>query len=298
MSMYNLIECSSNYSRTTGSLWFYSKDEATNFNADIANTYKFKSLKYKANLLKNTEADGTYGILKHTVSLKYLSNFWRSIEMQLINCKVELKLKWKKYCVLYAAGVDNVKGNASDNNIIFIIKDTKLYDPVVTLSARDNQKLSKILSKGFERSVYWNKYKTKSENKATTNGYRYVLESNFVGGNRLFALVYLNIGGDVKRFKTRRYSLPKGIIKNYNVIINGKNFYDQPIDSNIKRYEEIRKLTTRQGEDYTTGCLLDYDYIKNHYILIAVDLIREKELDANPKAIQQIEFVGQLKKTR
>ena len=76
-----------------------------------------------------------------------------------------------------------------------------------------------------------------------------------------------------------------------NVIIYGKNFYSQAIDSDIKTFEQIRKLTT-EGEDYTTGCLLDYDYIKNHYRLIAVDLSRQKELDADPKAIQQIELVG------
>ena len=88
--------------------------------------------------------------------------------------------------------------------------------------------------------------------------------------------------------------LPKGDIKNYTIIINRKNFYNQPIDSDIKRYKEIRKLTTEQGEDYTTGCLLDYDYIKNYYRLITVHLSRQEELDADPKAIQQIEFVGQL----
>ena len=80
------------------------------------------------------------------------------------------------------------------------------------------------------------------------------------------------------------------------MIINGNNVNDQPIDSDIKQYEEIRKLTTGQGEDYTIGCLLGYDYIKNHYRLIAVDLSRQKELDANPKAIQEIEFIGELKK--
>ena len=90
------------------------------------------------------------------------------------------------------------------------------------------------------------------------------------------------------------YYILKGITKNYNVIVNGKNFHDQPIYSDIKRYEEIRKSTTGQGEDYTTGCLLIYEYIKN-YKLIAVDLSRQEELDTNPKAIQQIEFVGQLK---
>ena len=80
------------------------------------------------------------------------------------------------------------------------------------------------------------------------------------------------------------------------MIINGKNFYDQPIDSDVKLYEDIIKLTTGQGEDYTTGCLLDYDYIKNHYRLIAVNLSRQKELDADRRAIQQIKSVGQLEK--
>ena len=70
------------------------------------------------------------------------------------------------------------------------------------------------------------------------------------------------------------------------MIINGGNFYDQPIDSDKKRYEEIRKLTAGQGEDNTTGFLLDYDCIKNHYRLIAVDLSRQKEFDVDPKAIQ------------
>ena len=73
-----------------------------------------------------------------------------------------------------------------------------------------------------------------------------------------------------------------------------KNFHYQSINSDIKQYEEIRELTTGQGEDYTTGYLLDYDYVKNHYSLIAVDLSTQKELDADPKVIQQIEFAGQL----
>ena len=90
--------------------------------------------------------------------------------MPLINCKVEVKLKRTKYCVFSRAGNDNVNDN--DNNIIFTIKNTKLYVPIVTLSAKDNQKLSKLLSKGFERSVYCNEYKTKSENKNKTKKYR------------------------------------------------------------------------------------------------------------------------------
>ena len=80
--------------------------------------------------------------------------------MLLINCKVELKLIWKKYCVLSSNGNDDT--DADPNNIIVTIKDTKLYVPVVTLSAKDIEKLSKLFSSGFERSVYWNEYKTKS----------------------------------------------------------------------------------------------------------------------------------------
>ena len=128
------------------------------------------------------------------VPLKCLSNFWKSLEMALINCKVELKVKWSNYCALSAAGFDNANGN--DDNITFAIKDKKLYVPVVTLSARDYQKLTKLFSKGFDRSVYWNEYKTKSENKNTINEYRYFLESNFVGVNGLFVLVYSNEGAD------------------------------------------------------------------------------------------------------
>ena len=88
---------------------------------------------------------------------------------------------------------------------------------------------------------------------------RFFLQSNFAEVSRLFFLVYTNQDAASKRFKGKRYYLPEGIIKNYNVIINGKHLYDQPIDSDIKRYEEIRKLTTGQGEDYTTGGLLDYE---------------------------------------
>ena len=207
MPAYNLIEYSLNYSETKGSVWFYSRDEATDLNNNIASTDDFKSFKYKAKLLGNTDAqpnsNNTNEILKNaaiTVSLKYLSNFEISLEMPLPNCKVELKLKWTKYCVLITAGNDN--DNDNGNNIIFTISDTKLYVLVLVLSERDNQQLSELLSKGFETSVYWNECKTKCENKNTTNEYRYFFESNFVGVNRLFGLVYSNQDAYSKRFKT------------------------------------------------------------------------------------------------
>ena len=204
----------------------------------------------------------------------------------MIDCKVEVKLRWTKYCVLSLAGTDNPIDNDINNNIIFTIKDTKRFVPVVTVAARDDKKLSKLLSKGIERSVCWNEYKTKRDKKNTTNKFRYFLELSFVGVIRLFVLVYSNQDNASKRFKAKRCYLSKGISDKYYVIIIGKNFYDQPIHSDRKRYEEIRNLKTGQGEDYTTGCVLDYEYIKNQYKLIAVELSRQKELDADPKAIQ------------
>ena len=281
--MSNLIKYSSNYSETTGSLCFYSKDEKTNYNNNIASTDDFKSFKYKAEFLENTEADGANVILKTaaiTMPLKYLRNFWRSVEMPLVNCKVELKVKWAKYCFLSAAGNGNT--NANPNNIISL---SKTWNS--TLSAKDNQKLSKLLSKRFEKTVYQTEFKTKRENKNTTNEYRYFLESNFFGANRLFVLVYSNQDNRSEKIKAKRL-FTKEIIDNYYFIINGKSFHDQAIDSDLKRKKKIRKLTAGQGEDYTTGLLLDYDYIKNHYRLIAMDLNRQKELDSNLKAIQQI----------
>ena len=207
MPMYNLnlIEYSSNYSKTTGSLWFNSKDEATDFNNNIANTDNFKSFRYKTKLLGTAKAqtdNAANGIVKNAstaVPLQYLSDFWRSLEMLLIDCKVELKLRLSKHYVLFVAVIDNANGNNDDNITIFTIKDTKLYVPVGTLSARGNQKLSKLLSKGFKKSVHWNDYKTKSDNKSTTNEYIYFLEPIFVGVNRLFILVYTNEANNVKK---------------------------------------------------------------------------------------------------
>ena len=89
--------------------------------------------------------------------------------------------------------------------------------------------------------------------------------------------------------------MPRVDITNYNVLTDGRNFYDQPINDQIKKYDEIRKVATGKGDDYKTGCLLDCQYLKNHYQLIAVALSRQKELDADLRAIQQIEFYGMLK---
>ena len=117
----------------------------------------------------------------------------------------------------------------------------------------------------------------------------------------LFVLAYTVAAGDdadqEARIKAnRKYHLSSGEIKNCNVLIDGRNFYDQPINDITKQYDEIRKVSTGYGDDYTTGCLLDYAYFKDNYRLIAVDLSKQKALDADPRAIQQIAFQGVVKR--
>ena len=142
MPMHNLIEYSVNYSSTIGSLWHFGRDEIIN-NADVTNDDNAPSFKHKASLISNTEANGTKNGVKIAVPLKYLSNFWGSLEMSLINCKVELSLKWYERCLLTAA-----------NTASFRITDPKLYVPIVTLSIEDNSKLTKLLNEGFKRPIY------------------------------------------------------------------------------------------------------------------------------------------------
>ena len=98
----------------------------------------------------------------------------------------------------------------------------------------------------------------------------------------------------MQRTSNKIYYLPNVEIKDYNAMIDGKNFFDQPVNNDKVTYENIRKIATGQGDDYTTGCLLDYPYFKNHYKMIAIDLSKQQALDADPRAIQQINFTANL----
>ena len=292
MPMHNLIEYSENYSDTSGSLWRFKRDEISN-NADVSND-NAPSFKYKANLIGNTEANGIKIGVNIAVPLKYLSNFWRSLEMPLINCKVELSLKLYERCLLTAA-----------NTATFRITDAKLYVPIVTLSIEDNSKLTKLLNEGFKRPIYWNEYKVdpyKVIELPAVNDVKYIrelLDSSCQGAKRLFVLAYNNTAGNnqVSVDSYKKYFLPRVKIDNYKIEIDGRNFYDQPINDSIKQYDEVIKISTGQGDDYTTGCLSDYSYFKNNYRLIAADLSKQKVLDADSREIQRIVFTGTIKAT-
>ena len=291
MPMYNLVEYSDNYQDSSATLYQYKRDEPPEDDAVADLTAdNSSSFKYKVSLLGNvTEVAGNAaGVrrlnVKVVVPLKYLSNFFRSLEMPLFNCKIKLNVTWKKECVL----------STGDGEEVFIINDTKLYVPVVTLSKEDNKDFIEQRNKGFQRSICWNQYKTKEMNEdADANVFKYInLDPSLQGVNRLFVMAYNRANGQPTRNGQRKYYLARIDLEKCNVITDGRNFYDNPIESDIEKYRELKKVMIGKGEDYTTGTgsLLDFNYFDKHYKLVAVDLSKQKELDADPRAIQQIEF--------
>ena len=173
---------------------------------------------------------------------------------------VNLNLNWNNNCVMYGADA-----YAADNNreTTFEITSTKLYVSIFTLSTEDSENLIKQLDEGFKRSIYWNEYQSKTETKTDHNNNvtRYPLEGFFQGVNRLFVLAFNNPTQNVadnpvnntanrgQRDSHRKYFLPRVNITNYNVLIDGRNSYDQPINDQIKKYDEIRKIATGKRDD-------------------------------------------------
>ena len=161
----------------------------------------------------------------------------------------------------------------------------------MTLSTQENTKFLQQLKSGFKRVINWNKYLSKPELLAQNPNLNHLIEPSFQGVNRLFVLAFEN---DNHRTIHDRYYLPTVEIKGNNIMINGENFFDQTIKNNKVTYDNIRKIAIGQGDDYTTGCLLDYPYLTDTYKMIAVDLSKQQALDADPRAIQQINFTANL----
>ena len=200
MPMYNLIEYSDNYQDSSATLYQYKRDEPPEANAiNHLATNTWSSFKYKAELLGDPVLAGNIAkrSVKVAVPLKYLSNFFRSLEMPLINCKIKLNLTWKKECVL----------STDAGDAVFIINDTKMYVPVVTLSKEDNKDFIEQQNKGFQRSIYWNEYKTKEINEnADANVFKYInLDPSFQGVNRLFVMAYNRVDNQPTRNGQRKY---------------------------------------------------------------------------------------------
>ena len=158
--MYNLIEYSDNYSKTFGSLWKYCEDISAVNNAgkifEFTATNTTDSFKFKTKITGQRNNDGDRNGVEILVPLKYLSNFWRPLEMPLMNCEVELTLDWYENCVI-------ITTNVANQNPTFTLTETNLFAPVVTLSTQDNAKLLPQLKSGFKRTISWNKYLAKPE---------------------------------------------------------------------------------------------------------------------------------------
>ena len=197
MPMYNLIEYSDYYAKTSASLWQYFRDEPDD-NIEDSESFKFKvkiTGKTPNNNNNNNEKD-----VEIMVPLKYFSNFWRTLEMPLINCEVNLILAWSSNCVI----------TNSDGAGTFAITDRKLFVPVVTLSTQKNTKFLQQLKSGFKRVINWNKYLSKPELLAQNPNLNHLIEPSFQGVNRLFVLAFEN---DDDRTSSDEYYLPTVEIK-------------------------------------------------------------------------------------
>ena len=189
MPMYNLIEYSDNYAKTSGSLWQYYRDEP---NDNLANSELFKS---KIKITGKTPDNGNEKDVEIVVALKYLSNFRRTLEIALINCEVSLNLTWSPNCV-----ITNSTGQGK-----FKITDTNLYVPVVTLLTKDNEKLLQQLVSDFKRVINWNKYSSKPALLAQNPNLNYLIELSFQGVNKLFVFAFED---DEQRKVHSGYCLP------------------------------------------------------------------------------------------
>ena len=317
MPMYNLLEYSKNYRKTIGLLYNYYRDELTNDGNDNfanRNVVNSEAFKYKNKITGNTynvnstilNPAGNARInnpnyaannsgkksIEPAIPLKYLGNFWRALNIPLISCEVSLELKWNKNCVITSQqiGVNLDGGNtASPTGATLSITDCKLYVTAVTLSKDDEIKSLANLKSGFKREIIWNKYRSEMTTEAVNNNLNILIDPAFTNVNRLFVLAYQN-ADDRQSFS--QFYLPNVMVKDYNVIIDKLAFFDLPIKTEEEAYEKIIDVT--RNNEYTTGNLLDCDYFKKYYKLIAIDLSKQQVLQENEDLIQQINFIGKL----
>ena len=308
MPMYNLLEYSKNYRTTIGSFYNYYRDRLGGNANNKDNTVNSNTFRYKNKITGNTYnvAAGAEDYIVNendtqnielAIPLKYLGNFWRALNMPLISFEVSLELKWNKNCVTTSlerrqvdAGPPLVKDNAPTGATLAII-DCNLYIPVVTLCKDDEIKLLTNLESGFKREIKWNKCRSQMSTEAANNNLNILIDPT-TNINRLFVLAYRNVDN---RQSFSQFYLPRVMIKDFNVIIDKLAFFDLPIKTEEEAYEKI--IDINRNNEYETGNLLDYDYFKKYYKLIAIDLSKQQVLQENEELIQQNNFIGRLTET-
>ena len=218
MPIYNLTEYSDNYLKTSGLLWQFYRDVPTvNADGTIVDFTEANAITESFNLkVKSTCQTSKNGIklLEIMIPLKHLSNFWRTLEMPLINCESTLDLNWSKKCIITTTIV-------ATQGTTFTITDTKLYVPVVTLSTQDNAKLLEQSNSVFKRRINGNKYQPKVSTERLSQYLVFLIDPSFQGVNRLFVLSFEE---EAQKTSDKRSYLPTKEIKNYNVIVDGKIF--------------------------------------------------------------------------
>ena len=312
--MHNLLEYSKNYriiigyKKTIGSLYNYYRDElsddADNNNFDNIKVVNSNAFKYKNKIIGNTynilntaanyvaAKEGTQEI-ELAIPLKYLGNFWRALNMPLISCEISLELKCGKNCVITSLEERLIGTTANRDDgptgATLNITDCKLYIPVATLSKDDEIKLLINLKSGFKREIISNKYRLQMSTEAINNNLNILIGPTFTNVNRLFVLEYQTADD---RHSYSQFYLLKVMVKDFKVIIDKLAFFDLPIKTEEEAYEKIIDIS--RDNEYTTGNLLDYDYFKKYYKLIAIDLSKQQVLQENEDLIQQINFIGRL----
>ena len=274
---------------TSGSLWNYHRDEindkanennAANNKINNHKTITSKSFEYKTKLIGSTSNDNNTLDAEVVVPLKYLSNFWRSLDLPLINCETELDLSWSKECIKSEISIIPRMPPVQDVTAIqttsatFQISNGKLYVPVVTLSINDNIKFLENIKQEFKRTISWNKYRSEITTQTKKNNSDYLIDPTFRNINRLFVLSFKNDNDDPTRNYFDDYYMVLVEIQDFNALIDNKPFFDQPVKNKKEAYEKL--IERSRNDDYTTGNLLDYLYHKKYYKLIGIDLSRQK----------------------
>ena len=284
--------------KTSGSLFNYYRDEPSEttigagnnaINISIRNS---KSFDYKTEIIGSLDAgEDEKEDVKIAIKLKYLGNFWKSLDIPLINCEITLVLSWYKECVLVGRAFRSPPAAEinSATDARFEITDCNLYVPVVTLSAENGNKLLEQLKSVFRRSMKWNKYMSQMSNQNKNNDLNHLIDPTFSNVNRLFVLSFENEDDRTSYYK---YYEPSVEIKYYKVLFGGNAFFELPIKNIEETYEKIIQVTDHSGY-YTRGKLLDYEYFNEHYKLIAIDLSKQIELE-NKDIKQRINFIGNL----
>ena len=213
-----------------------------------------KSLNNPLPALVNHKQTGTN--IEIAVPLKHLGNFWRNLNIPLINCEISIDLSWTDKCVVVNKAYREAKAATSKTaavakiesltDVTYTITGCKVYVPAVSLSTENENKLFEMLKSGFKRTVKWNKYMSYISNQPKNNNLNYSIDPTFEKVNRLFVLSFEN---EDNRKSYYKYYVPNVEIKNYNVLIDGNPFFELPVKNIEETYEKIlnhKKIATKR----------------------------------------------------